>query len=156
MPNIYHKGAPLKPSETTGANTGQNPFAARNGPGKSKKTVLLVDDDKQIIEILSMMLERLGCRVFSTQNGQQAIDLFKTMKNDIEFVVMDFNLPDMTGQSACMQMKTIHPAIKVILSTGDQFQFIHDPQNKTLFDEILEKPFSFKRLETAVQSVTAC
>jgi len=147
---------PWQISDTINANTGQSPFATQSGPVKWNRTVILVDDDELIREILALMLERLGCKVFAAQNGQQAIGLFNLMKNDIDFVVMDFDLPDMTGQSACMQMKAIRPAIKVILSTGDQFQFRPEAQNKELFDEILEKPFSLTRLRTVVQSITAC
>ena len=71
--------------------------------------VLLVDDEPDIISILSTKLEAAGMRVVSASNGQEAIDTAKKEKPDL--IVMDVRMPVMSGTEAVTKIKE-DPALK--------------------------------------------
>jgi CheY-like chemotaxis protein len=81
-----------------------------------KKTVLFVDDEEMLLEVGSLMLQRLGYNVLTAIKGQEAIEIFK--KNDVAFVILDMRMPGMNGDEVCRQLKKIKPKIKIILASG--------------------------------------
>ena len=62
------------------------------------KTVLLIDDEKLVIEICEMMLQRLGHKVFKAYSGLEALKIFEDYKNQIDLVIIDMYMPEINGQ----------------------------------------------------------
>lgn len=78
--------------------------------------VLLVDDEKDFVEILSMRLEEAGEFVTTAYNGQQCLDKLKEQAIDV--VILDIKMPGMDGIQTLRRIKTDHPLVEVILLTG--------------------------------------
>ncbi len=74
------------------------------------ETILVVDDDDQIRELTSEVLEDSGYQVISASNGEQALDIFKEKAKDIDLVLMDLNMPGMGGSQCTRKMLTLDPA----------------------------------------------
>ena len=80
------------------------------------KNVLLVDDHKPFRDSLSKILEGKGLRVFSANDGEEALDILR--KEDIHLVLTDLKMPRMDGVELLKVAKTIRPEVEVILITG--------------------------------------
>ncbi|MCG8614925.1 MAG: response regulator [Desulfobacterales bacterium] len=78
--------------------------------------VLLVDDEEEFLEAMSMRLEARGMNVLTASSALEAIDRIK--KDSFDAVIIDYQLPGMDGLNALEQMKDARPESRVILLTG--------------------------------------
>ena len=69
----------------------------------SKKRILLVDDEKQLVEMMQMRLEAGGYAVLSAYDGQEALDKARTEKPDL--IILDLMLPKVDGYKVCRMLK---------------------------------------------------
>jgi len=106
--------------------------------------VLLVDDNKEIIDILTDFLTLNGCKIYKASTGKEALEVLS--KADPEIVILDVRLPDTNGISLIDSIKINNPTIGVIMITG-----YHDPNlivdaMKKGASDFLIKPFEFDKL----------
>ena len=115
-----------------------------------KKVVLFVDDEEMVLTVGSLMLQKLGCNVLKASRGQEAIDIFE--KNEVDFVVLDMQMPGMSGYETYHQLKEIQPEVKILLASG----YTGDDSEKRVesigFDGYLQKPFTLKQLSEKIES----
>ena len=78
--------------------------------------ILLVDDEKDFVEILSMRLTEAGHRVKDAYSGKECLELLPDA--DIDVVILDIKMPGMDGIETLKEIKKRHPLIEVILLTG--------------------------------------
>lgn len=78
--------------------------------------VMLVDDEKQFIEILSQRLETRGLKVIAVTSGEEALDMTDDLNFDV--AVVDFAMPGINGIETLKQIKEKRPDIEVIMLTG--------------------------------------
>jgi two-component system, cell cycle sensor histidine kinase and response regulator CckA len=118
---------------------------------KGSEIILLVDDEKAIIEVTEDILKMLGYNVLTAQNGQEAINIYRQKKDEIALVIMDMIMPQMGGGECFDALKEINPEIKVILSSGysmtDQAQRI---MQKGCCN-FIQKPFGIKELSRKIR-----
>jgi CheY-like chemotaxis protein len=93
--------------------------AAAGAPPAHSATVLLVDDDDSVRASLLALLRARGARVRAAADGQEAIDLFQERCDEIDVVVLDHNMPAITGTSVLRELRAVRPDIKVVISSGD-------------------------------------
>lgn len=107
------------------------------------QTVLIVDDESMITEAVSSYFQKQGCRVFSADNGKDALDIFE--QEAITFVILDLMLPDMSGEEICtvIRKKSRVPIIMLTAKTGEE-DVINGLQVGA--DDYVTKPFSLKEL----------
>lgn len=82
------------------------------------ETILVVEDELMLIELLKSMLERKGYHVLTAGDGAAAVMVFRQHHRSIQLVLMDIGLPGMSGWEALRLMKEINPGIPVILVSG--------------------------------------
>ena len=85
---------------------------------RGKETVLFVDDEDMIIEIIEEMLEQLGYKVLIARSGKEAIETYEKNKEQIDMVILDMVMPDISGGDTYDKLKEINPDIKVLLASG--------------------------------------
>jgi CheY-like chemotaxis protein len=116
-------------------------------------TVLLVDDEDMIIEVGQKMLEKMGFRVLTAGSGQQAVDLYRRHREQIDVVILDMVMPGMGGGETFDRMKKIDERVKVILSSG----YSINGQAKDIMDRgcsgFIQKPFSMQELSLKIRAV---
>jgi len=78
--------------------------------------VLLVDDEKDFIEMLSLRLEEVGEKITVAYSGQEALDALE--KDDIDVVILDIKMPGMDGIEVLREIKKKFPLVEVIMLTG--------------------------------------
>lgn len=96
-------------------NTANNPaerYVADAGAAK----VLVVDDEQDIVEVLSYLLKKSGYEVETAQTGREAISVI--MSDHIGVVLLDYMLPDINGLEVLKEIKAFSSAIQVLIITG--------------------------------------
>jgi DNA-binding NtrC family response regulator len=78
--------------------------------------ILLVDDEKDFVEMLSMRLEDAGDKVTPAYDGSMCLEKLK--ETPIDVVILDIKMPGMDGIQALREIKSRYPLIEVILLTG--------------------------------------
>ena len=117
------------------------------------KTVLLLDDEEIVIGVGKQMLEKLGFSVLTAMNGREAQDVYKNNQNDIDLVILDMILPDMGAADTYEGLRSINPAIKVLLSSG----YGVDQRTNELLSRgcvgFIQKPFNLKGLSEKIDEI---
>jgi DNA-binding NtrC family response regulator len=84
--------------------------------------ILLVDDERDFVEILSLRLTDAGHRVRAAFSGQEALSVLAETEGDalpeIDVVILDIKMPGMDGIETLKQIKARYPVVEVILLTG--------------------------------------
>lgn len=116
-------------------------------------TVLVADDEEELLELIKLSLEGAGHDVTTAKNGQQAVNTYRTKKFDI--VILDVMMPIMDGYHAAREIVQDPKAPPVLILTSrdfDQDQAAIKGSGATAF---LSKPFEVPELLSTVQSLVA-
>ena len=87
-------------------------------PFKGIGTILLVEDEPAVIEMLRKLLERLGFHVIEARTGKEAIALARAFDREIDLAILDVFLPDMNGNKVYPLLKEFRPDLKVLVFSG--------------------------------------
>ncbi|MGA9534869.1 MAG: response regulator [Desulfobacterales bacterium] len=82
------------------------------------ETILLIDDEKMIIEVGRKMMESLGYLVVAAGKGEEALTLYRKRCDHIDLIILDMIMPYMGGKDVFNRIKEINPKAKVLLSSG--------------------------------------
>lgn len=103
--------------------------------------LLVVDDEKDFVEMFSLRLEEAGHSVSSVFTGKDCLSVLK--KNDFDVVILDIKMPGMDGIDTLREIKQKHPIVEVILLTGHgSVDTAVDGMKMGAFDYLL-KPANF-------------
>jgi len=111
----------------------------------SGKTVLIVDDAASNRLYLEFVIKNLGAKVFSAENGKDALDLVKKTKS-IDLVLMDLNMPVMDGYESTSLIKKIRPDIIVIVQTAYSLPEHIEKAFSSGCDDFVKKPINVNEL----------
>jgi len=114
-----------------------------------QNTILLVDDESDIREILSLPLCDLGYRVSEAETGDQALEIFRELQPAI--VLTDIKMPGMDGIELLQKIKHENPETEVIMITGHGDMELAVRSLKNEATDFITKPINVDALEIAVQ-----
>ena len=112
-----------------------------------KGSILIIDDDLRLIDLVEKVLQREGYYVFLASNNEEAVEIVK--KNKIELVLLDINIPNINGFEILKNLRAHYYKNKIILMTAKSLSEIASglQSNKTdEVDDYLIKPFTVKKL----------
>jgi len=109
-------------------------------------TVLLIDDEQMILDVGSQMLETLGYQVLTAPNGREAIKIFECHQDHIVLVILDMIMPVMGGSETFDKLKSMHPDLKVLLSSGYAVDGQASDIMKRGCNGFIQKPFNIEQL----------
>lgn len=113
-------------------------------------SVLVVDDDPNVVEVLSRYLEREGYRVASTGDGKLALEMALDVLPDL--VVLDLMLPGMDGLEVCRRLRQVAPIPVIMLTArGDESDRLVGLELGA--DDYVSKPFSPREVVARVKAV---
>jgi DNA-binding response OmpR family regulator len=114
------------------------------------KTILLIDDDRDILEALSVLLERHGYRVVTAGDGQAGIEAAERERPDL--VVADMMMPKKSGFLVLETLKSrAAPCPKVIMITANEGGRHRAYAEMLGVDDYLHKPFAIEILLESVE-----
>ena len=117
------------------------------------ETILLIDDEPDILEIGKEMLEVLGYEVYSVPDGKKAIEFYKQHKDMVHLVLLDMVMPGMNGEQVYDNLVKINPDIKVLVSSGYSQNGPAARILKKGCNGFIQKPFKIQLLSQAVRKV---
>ena len=120
-----------------------------NGHG----TILLVEDEKNMLDLLEKTLVRHGYQVLAAADGKKALEIYRHYKQNIDIVLLDTGLPKIGGQDVLLKMKNENPDLKVIITSG-----YLDPKLKSELERagvkyFLQKPYMPDEVVKTLQSL---
>jgi two-component system cell cycle response regulator CpdR len=111
-------------------------------------TVLLVDDDAAVLDVVASMLEDIGCRVIRASSGPEALKILDS-NDQISILLTDINMPGMDGHELAERATRIRPTLKVLQLSGRERRRGGFP--------MIRKPFTEDDLLRVMQQTTgAC
>ncbi|NQT73778.1 MAG: PAS domain S-box protein [Chloroflexi bacterium] len=119
---------------------------------ETDRTVLVVEDDKDLNQLISRKLRRAGYKTDSAQRGSEAIE--KIGSNDIELLVLDYQLPDMTANEMVESLKEMGNEIPFIMLTGQGNEHVAVEMMKLgARDYLVKDPESIESLPNVLRRV---
>jgi DNA-binding NtrC family response regulator len=123
-----------------------------SAPLKAAETILVVDDDQEVLTLAVDVLQMARFVVLSTDDPRHAIRLARTHPEPIHVLLSDVVMPIMNGVELAAEITAVRPDIRVLLMSAYRTQAIDDYRTKTPGALFLDKPFTVAGLLQAVQS----
>ena len=120
-----------------------------------KTTILLVDDEPCILEMMEIVLERLGYNTISAENGTNALEAYDRTPEEIGAVILDLTMPDVSGWEVAKELMARNPSIKIIISSGAADQYRKKTTKVENIAAFCPKPISITDLEGKVRAALA-
>jgi DNA-binding NtrC family response regulator len=118
-----------------------------------KPTILVVDDNQDLLNTFAMILKRRGYSVQTAVNGVNAIDKFKDQTFDV--TLMDIVMPEMNGVDAFKKIKEIQPGAPVILMTAYSDEELLQSAREEGAHQIIHKPIKIDELLTLINEAAS-
>lgn len=118
---------------------------------RDSSTILLVDDEKDLLGPTGEALDRLGYSVTSTDSATEAMKLFSLDPAGYDLLITDYNMPQMMGTELIAKVHAVDPGVRVILCTGNIHMVSLERLEKLNIAEVLGKPVSLPALLAAVE-----
>jgi len=113
----------------------------------------LVDDEKHILDVGVQILKFFGYKVLEAGGGKEALEIYRSEKDEIAMVILDMIMPGMGGGETYDKLKEIDPNIKVLLSSG----YSIDGEATEILERgcigFIQKPFNMKELSQKLREI---
>jgi CheY-like chemotaxis protein len=113
-------------------------------------TVLVVDDEPMVLAFIEEALKKLGYKVLTVVDGQQACEVYSSHADQIDMVLLDMVMPGSTGLEVCRRLRGINPKVKVILSSGYSSGDVAREARLAGALGFIGKPYSLEELSSAL------
>jgi PAS domain S-box-containing protein len=119
---------------------------------RGTERLLLVDDEPAVSETIGNMLTSLGYEVSVVDSGRKAVTLIRK-KEPFDAVILDLNMPKMSGKQTFAKLREINPDVRIIISTGytDQAETIAELRDAA--EAFLQKPYQLEELSRTLREV---
>ncbi|MBN2226506.1 MAG: response regulator [candidate division Zixibacteria bacterium] len=126
--------------------------AAKNAdyeiPAERPLTILAVDDQVVILDLLAAMCQSLGYTIVTTRDSRKGAALYQEHRPDI--VIVDYAMPEMNGLELARHIKAVSPNAPIILITGWGVELDQRQLTDSGIDYVLHKPFRLEQLSDAI------
>jgi len=119
-------------------------------PLQGTEHILIIDDEKDVASVIGGMLESLGYHVTIVDSGRKAINLYKKKKR-FDVVILDLNMPKMSGKETLGRLKEIAPDIRVVISSGYSDRAMDSSPWREEVKTFLQKPYQIEELSRAMR-----
>lgn len=105
------------------------------------KKIIVADDEMRIRKLVADFLKREGYEPVEAENGQQALDLFEKLKDDVALLILDIMMPEYNGWEVCRKIRESSD-VPIILLTARSEEFDELTGYEAGADDYVTKPFS--------------
>jgi two-component system, cell cycle sensor histidine kinase and response regulator CckA len=124
-------------------------------PLRGAGTIMVVDDERFIVEITGEWLQELGYQVIAAPSGQEALALYEIHREAVDLVILDMVMPGMDGGETFDRLQAIDPDVNVLLISG----YGLDGKAEKIRDQgcrgFIQKPFTIIQLSEKIKSILA-
>jgi CheY-like chemotaxis protein len=133
--------------------TGSESLVAAVPSSKGNETILVVEDERSILTMIRMILERQGYTVIAANSPEEAMKLAAIQKTGIDLLITDVIMPEMNGKDLHEHIQLHHPKIRTIYMSGYTANVISPHGVITDGMNFIQKPFSKKDLTARIREV---
>ncbi|MCF8070098.1 MAG: transporter substrate-binding domain-containing protein [Desulfobacterales bacterium] len=120
---------------------------------KGSGTILIVDDEIDVIDVCREIIRELGYNAIVAKNGREATAIYEKEKSRIDMVILDMIMPDISGEETFEKLQSINPDIKVLLASG----YTRNERTEKIIKKgccgFIQKPFNMNKLSKEVSTV---
>ena len=121
---------------------------------RERRSILLVDDEQDIVNSVKRWLQTDGFKVYGFTNPLQALEYFQNNSGDIDLVLSDIRMQKMNGYELVKRIKAIRPETRVVFMTALEF---NEDMSKIVppikIDGFMLKPGSLENLVNTIESI---
>lgn len=117
------------------------------------KTILLVDDQPLLLQLVGTMLHRLGYAVLAVDSPVQALGIARQLKQPIDLLLSDIVMPFLNGLELAQLILLERPQLRVLLMSGDAHEVLVDHQIANEAVPFIHKPFTARELAVKIKEV---
>jgi CheY-like chemotaxis protein len=127
--------------------------STEDGIPMGNETILLVDDEEDVLGMMHLMMERLGYGVFSKNSSIEALEEFRREPEKFDLIITDQTMPKMTGMELIEKLMRIRPDIPIILCTGFNEKITEDTTKRLGIGALISKPVRVKEISLTIREV---
>jgi CheY-like chemotaxis protein len=125
----------------------------RSTPKLTRSTILLIDDQADLLETVGMMLDVLGHDCIQCSDPRQAMEIIGGTESKFDLVITDYSMPNVTGLDIANLCAQKRPSVPVIVATGYNDSTTLSSSVDGGEYKVLNKPFGFNELKAMLNSV---
>jgi two-component system, cell cycle sensor histidine kinase and response regulator CckA len=130
-------------------NVMQNKISEETNQGV--KTILVVDDEEQILKMVEKALRPAGYNTILTNSGKKALKIFEEQHKSIDLVVLDLMMPEISGEDVFQTIKSIKPSVRTIFISGLYINGHAEELIEKGANGYLQKPFNIAKLTGTIR-----
>ncbi len=119
----------------------------------STEHILLVDDEKSLLDMTKRILENLHYKVTTEISSVKALEIFKSNPDQFDLIITDQSMPNMSGSEFVAEILKVRPDIPIILCSGYSSKVSEENAKDKGISKYLNKPYSRKILSDAIREV---
>lgn len=144
----------LFPASSAAPAETQAPRPRLDAPSDGRgETILVIDDELEVLAVMQRMLERAGYRVLTTHSGVEGLELLHAPNVEIDALVLDMTMPGMSGLEMLCTLRSRGSRLPVLLISGYHEQEAARQAAVAMPDAFLQKPFTPAELTERVRSL---
>ncbi|MFW6235476.1 MAG: CheR family methyltransferase [Desulfovibrionales bacterium] len=120
---------------------------------KGRETILAVDDEAVLLNIVQDMLEHYGYTVLRAQSSEEGLKIYQEKQEEISLVIMDLGMPGMGGEAGLKEFLRMDQSVKVIVASGYSNHKISRNPKQFGAKAFLSKPYRLRTMLATVRSV---
>jgi PAS domain S-box-containing protein len=120
---------------------------------EGSEVILLIDDEKMVLEVGTKILKKLGYMVFDAHGGREGVRILEEYKDRIDLVILDMVMPDMNGEETFARIREIRPDIKILLASGYSIDGEASRMVEKGCDAFIQKPFKVNDLSSTIREL---
>lgn len=134
----------------------QSTAAPTAGPAEAeRRTVMVIDDEKYVVEMTTDILESGGFRHHSALDPEEGIRHFQEQWHSIDAVILDYSMPKLNGREVIVELRKINPAVKVVIASGYTEEEIFELMGDDVPNAFISKPYTQKDLLATIKKILA-
>ena len=117
------------------------------------ETILMVDDEKQLVDVYSKLLNNLGYHTMAKTDSREALEAFRNSPGSFDLVITDQTMPGMTGMDLARQILQIRPDMPIIICSGRNDSVDAHSARQAGIREFMIKPIRMRDLAGKIREV---
>lgn len=120
---------------------------------KGKGTILVVDDESIIRNLVSEILKECGYNSIFAYDGLEGLEIYKNRYKEIDLVILDMVMPRMSGKETYIEMKKINPDVKVLLVSGFKKDERVEEALSLGVSKFIQKPYTLNKMANTLHQM---
>jgi two-component system cell cycle sensor histidine kinase/response regulator CckA len=116
-------------------------------------TILIVEDERLMLRLVEKVLLQHGYQVLVASDGEEAIEVYRRHKLEIDVVLLDVDLPKLTGWDVLLKMKEENPDVRVVIATGFLEPKMKTEMFRVTVKHFVDKPYMLDEVVETLQTL---